>query len=87
MTIQTMDCVIDRIEISTEQAPIAVFWAPDVLSKNGKPGLNCMYANTIETQRWMQEGSYPLLGIFDGSMDEEKTRKTLIEKESLHKKH
>lgn len=61
MSDMTMNAALDRIQLTPEVDPLAVF-------QSEEPGcVNVVFYKTIETFRWIAEGAPVLLGVFHGN--------------------
>lgn len=66
MTVMTIDLIKARIQVAEPSSPIAVF------SCGAQDHLNAVFANTVETQRWIREGVFPLVGVYHNRMNVER---------------
>jgi hypothetical protein len=63
MSLMSVMHTMDRIKFATTSSPIAVF-------RCDKVGLvNAVFANTIQTQRMIEEKDPNLIGVYHSSMD------------------
>lgn len=66
MSLMAVPHILERIRGATRQSPIAVF-IPE--QRPLEPALDAVFANTVITQRIIEEGSSRLIGVYDRSMD------------------
>ncbi len=75
MTIQTIEIIMSRIDVANPASPIAVFEC------GKRDSLNAVFADTVETRRWIKRGKdyfgYNLIGVFDRYMEPEGIIETL----------
>ena len=73
MKVQSVDVILERIDIATERSPIAVFYAQN----DGALGLAAVFASTVDTQRKIKTGCSELVGVFNQTENRYDTKKFL----------
>ena len=71
MSLSTLDIIIDRIKLATEESPIVVFKQP--MEKN----LNAVFADTVFTKRWIKYKEFFFVGNFHRNMELDEVKRQL----------
>jgi hypothetical protein len=71
MSVTTVNVIMNRIMAS--ETGIAVFRLPG--EAQGK--LNAIFADSVLTRQWINQGDKNLIGVFDKTCDPKETRATL----------